>query len=77
MKLKDAVKFIKHNGCSCNASDIEHFARIVLRDGLTDELTREILEIYGNNEVLDVNVIVELEGHELMNYIIYDFYLDI
>lgn len=77
MKLKDAVNFVKHNGCSCHYCDIEHFARIVLQDGSTDEITRETLEIYGNDEVLDVNVVVELEGHELTDYIVYEFYLDI
>lgn len=77
MKLKDAVKFVCHNGCPCYASDIEHYARVVLQDGSLEEITGEILYIYGNDEVLDVNVIVELEGHELIDYIIYEFYLDI
>lgn len=77
MKLKDAVRFVNHNGCSCHASDQEHYARVVLKDGSPEEITGEILNIYGNDEVLDVNVIVELEGHELMDYIIYEFYLDI
>ena len=82
MKLKDAVKFVQHNGCACYATDVEHYTRIILKDGSTqdgstDELTREILEKYGNAEVLKVNVDVFLEGHELMDCVIYEFYLDI
>lgn len=77
MKLKDAVKFVQHNGCSCHASDVEHYASIVLQDGSSREITREILNKYGNEKVLKVNVDVPLESHELMDYIVYFFYLDI
>lgn len=82
MKLKDAVKFVCHNGCPCYASDIEHYARVVLQDGTTEEMflyeTKEILNKYGNENVLKVNVVVTIEGdNEINDYIIYEFYLDI
>lgn len=77
MKLKDAVNFVQHNGCSCHASDVEHIARIVLQDGSSREITREVLEKYKNAKVLKVNVDIPLESYELKDHIVYFFYLDI
>ena len=82
MKLKDAVKFVCHNDCPCYNYDNEHFAKVILKDGTSEEMffyeTREILKKYGNKNVLKVNVNVQIEGdNELNDYIVYEFYLDI
>lgn len=83
MKLKDAVKFVCHNGCPCYDYDQEHYAKVILKDGTSEEMffgstTREILKKYGNENVLKVNVKVQIEGdNEINDYIIYEFYLDI
>lgn len=77
MKLKDAVKFIQHHERSCYPCGLEHFARVVKRDESTYELTSEIFNIYEDDEVLKVNVVVELEYYGVVDFIVYEFYLDI
>jgi len=82
MKLKDAVRFVCHNDCPCYDYDTQHFAKVVLQDGSTEEMflytTKEILNKYGDANVLKVNVSVTIEGdNELNDYIVYEFYLDI
>ena len=78
MKLKDAVKFVCHNDCPCYGYDNEHFAKVILNDGTSEEMfyyeTREILKKYGHKNVLKVNVNVQIEGdNELNDYIVYEF----
>lgn len=83
MKLKDAVKFVHHNDCPCYDYSHEHIAKVILKDGTTEEMlwtctTKEILKKYGNVKVLKVNVSVTIEGdNEINDYIVYEFYLDI
>lgn len=83
MKLKDVVRFVNHNDCPCYDYDQEHFAKVILQDGTSEEMifgstAREILNKYGNENVLKVNVKVTIEGdNEINDYIIYEFYLDI
>ena len=84
MKLKDAVKFVCYKDCPCYDYDTEHFAKVISKDGTSEEMffnfseTRKILEKYGNKDVLKVNVDVQIKSdHELIDDIIFEFYLDI